>query len=81
MDKKLLFLLFFLPFIVKSQNAQQLIDNLKDELKTQPEAKRTASIYSDLTWYYSNVSIDSAMVYGKKAIIESVKAQTIEAKK
>ncbi len=73
MDKKLLFLLFFLPFIVKSQNAQQLIDNLKEELKTQPEAKRTASIYSDLTWYYSNVSIDSAMVYGKKAIIESVK--------
>lgn len=56
-----------------SQNAQELIDNLKKELNTNPDAKRTASIYSDLTWYYSKVSTDSALLYGGKAIQESVK--------
>ncbi|HNP33635.1 MAG TPA: tetratricopeptide repeat protein [Flavobacterium sp.] len=56
-----------------AQNAQQLIDKLKDELKSNPDAKRTATIYSDLTWYYSNVSTDSALLYGQKAISESTK--------
>ena len=54
-----------------AQNAQELIDKLKTELKSNPDAKRTATIYSDLTWYYSNVSTDSALLYGQKAIAES----------
>ncbi|WP_445453984.1 tetratricopeptide repeat-containing sensor histidine kinase [Flavobacterium sp. 25HG05S-40] len=56
-----------------AQNAQVQIENLKNELKTHPDAKRTAVIYSDLTWYYANVSSDSALSYGKKAISESTR--------
>lgn len=72
--KKTIFLCFF--FIVSNlsaQNAQDIIDGLKNELKNNPDSKKTASIYSDLTWYYSNVAIDSALHYGKKAIVESTK--------
>jgi tetratricopeptide (TPR) repeat protein len=58
---------------VSAQNAQDIIDSLKKELQTNPDAKKTATIYSDLTWYYSNVSLDSALVYGGKAIQESRK--------
>lgn len=62
----LLFLL--LPFFVQAQNATAIIDKLKAELQTNPDKKRTAIIYSDLTWYYSTVCIDSALVNGAKAI-------------
>jgi signal transduction histidine kinase len=58
---------------MQAQNAQQLIDNLKLDLKSNSDAKKIASIYSDLTWYYSKVSIDSALVYGKKALESSKK--------
>ena len=72
--KKTIFLtLLFVPFLVLAQDANSIIQNLKTELKNHPDAKKTATIYSDLTWYYSNVSIDSALNYGKKAIIESIK--------
>lgn len=74
MKKKLAFLFMLLSFYAQAQqNAQKIIDNLKSELKTNPDAKRTAFIYSDLTWYYSNISIDSALIYGGKAILESKK--------
>ncbi|MEC4004731.1 sensor histidine kinase [Flavobacterium sp. SUN052] len=73
MRKLLLFLVLFSSMFSHSQNAQDLIDNLKKELKNNPDAKKTATIYSDLTWYYANISTDSALVYGKKAIIESTK--------
>jgi len=53
---------------VQAQNATVIIEKLKAELNTNPDTKRTAVIYSDLTWYYSNVSIDSALVNGTKAI-------------
>jgi signal transduction histidine kinase len=71
--KKLLILLMLSLQFGYAQNAQVLIDNLKVELKTNPDAKRTATIYSDLTWYYSNISTDSALSYGHKAIVESSK--------
>jgi signal transduction histidine kinase len=74
MKKIIFFLVVFVSSIcVKAQNVQEIIDNLKKELKENPEQKRVASIYSDLTWYYSNVSIDSAMLYGQKAINQSLK--------
>ena len=74
MKKTTLFIfLIFLVQSLKSQNAQVQIDNLKNELKGNLDAKRTATIYSDLTWYYSNISTDSALSYGQKAIAESTK--------
>lgn len=56
-----------------AQNAQDIIEGLKKELKANPDVKKTASIYSDLTWYYSKISIDSALHYGGKALSESKK--------
>lgn len=73
--KRLLGLLLFCLgiHVGHTQNAQVQIDNLKAELKTNPSDKRTAAIYSDLTWFYANVSTDSALSYGKKAIAESTR--------
>ncbi|MGL2963160.1 tetratricopeptide repeat-containing sensor histidine kinase [Flavobacterium sp. RSB2_4_14] len=68
-----LYFIFFVYFFGYSQNAQDKIDGLKKELNTNPDAKKTASIYSDLTWYYSKISTDSALHYGEKAIDASVK--------
>ncbi len=73
MKKISIVLLIVFPFLVAAQNAQQLIDKLKIDLHNNPDAKRKATIYSDLTWYYSNLSLDSAMAYGKKAIESSTK--------
>lgn len=73
MNKILLGFMLFCSSVMFGQNAQDIIDGLKVELKTNPEDKRKATIYSDLTWYYSNISLDSAMIYGKKAIYESTK--------
>ena len=74
MKKHYFFLIFlFVSFSATAQNAQSIIESLKKDLKSNPDAKKTATIYSDLTWYYSNVSIDSALNYGKKAISESTK--------
>ncbi|MES2544867.1 MAG: sensor histidine kinase [Bacteroidota bacterium] len=67
----LLFLFFFIPNY--SQNSEEIISTLKEELKNHPSTNKLASIYSDLTWYYANVSIDSALSYGNKAITETVK--------
>ncbi len=61
------------PALMLGQNAQDIIDGLKTDLKSKPNAQKTASIYSDLTWYYANVSIDSALYYGGKAVQESKK--------
>ena len=67
--KKLLILIILFNFIfVNAQNAQEIIIGLKKDLKTNPDDKKLATIYSDLTWYYSNISIDSALHYGQKAI-------------
>ncbi|MBC7495319.1 MAG: sensor histidine kinase [Flavobacterium sp.] len=72
--KKIILLLFLISInFANAQNAQELIDGLKKDLKNNPDDKRRATIYSDLTWYYSNISIDSALLYGKKAIVESTK--------
>ena len=73
MEKVFFKVLFFLTLCSNAQNAQIKIDELKKELSSNPDDKKRATIYSDLTWYYSNVSLDSAMVFGKKAITESIK--------
>lgn len=62
------FLLFTICF-AEAQNAQNLIDGLKKDLKSNPDDKKRATIYSDLTWYYLENNMDSASVYGNKNII------------
>lgn len=74
MLNKIFIILLFTPLLAFSQNAQEKIDDLKKELKNNSDSKKIASIYSDLTWYYTNVSIDSALFYGEKAIENSVKS-------
>lgn len=66
-------LIMFICFSLRlfAQDANSNIEKLKEKLKTHPDARNTALIYSDLTWYYSTVSIDSALNYGEKAIIAS----------
>jgi signal transduction histidine kinase len=68
-----LLLLFLKGTFGFSQNALELITKLKTELKTNPDDKRKATIYSDIAWYYANVSTDSALVYSKKAMTESIR--------
>ena len=50
------------------QNSQKIIDSLKRELQTAQEEKQRAKIFGDLTWYFSSISTDSALVYGEKAM-------------
>ena len=69
--KSLLFIVLIIPVFSFAQDAATLIENLKKDLKTKPDANKTATIYSDLTWYYSNISIDSALHYGNKALFAS----------
>ncbi len=69
MLKKLLTLLFFIAVIHSyAQDPKKMIDTLKAELSRPITPERKAAVYSDLTWYYANVSIDSALTYGKKAL-------------
>jgi signal transduction histidine kinase len=58
---------------LQAQNANAQIDSLKNELKRNPDPEKKAALYSDLTWYYSNISIDSALSYGKKALAQTQK--------
>ncbi|HQA75237.1 MAG: sensor histidine kinase [Flavobacterium sp.] len=71
MKKIHLFLLIFCFTVSYSQNAQEIINKLKKDLSSNPDDKKTASIYSDLTWYYANISVDSSLFYGSKAIKEA----------
>ena len=73
MKQKLILLIILATSFVNAQNAQEIIDGLKKDLKTDIDDKRRATIYSDLTWYYSNISTDSSLIYGSKAISESSK--------
>lgn len=73
--RKIFFTVLLLVFTANfgfAQNALELITKLKTELKTNPDDKRRGTIYSDIAWYYANVSTDSALVYSKKAMTESV---------
>ncbi|WP_298154312.1 sensor histidine kinase [Flavobacterium sp.] len=72
--KEIAFFIFMALFgTANGQNTKVAIEKLKAGLKNSPSARKTASIYSDLTWYYANVSVDSALSYGKKAENAAIK--------
>lgn len=58
----------FSLFTLHGQNTSTVIEKLKLDLNNNLSPKKEASIFSDLTWYYSTISIDSALHYGNKAL-------------
>jgi signal transduction histidine kinase len=69
MVKKIFLLfLFLLATLSHAQNYRAKIESLKKNLAGATGDEEKATLYSDLGWYYSNVSIDSAIYYSKKAI-------------
>ncbi|MCF7560598.1 sensor histidine kinase [Sabulilitoribacter multivorans] len=69
MKKSILYFIALLTsFCCYSQNTTKIIDSLKLELTKPTNDKLKAKIFGDLTWYYSSISTDSALVYGKKAL-------------
>ena len=73
MKKLLLVLLVFTSSFFYAQNAQDIIDGLKKEIRTNPDDKKRATIYSNLSFYYCTIALDSALYYSNKAIMESKK--------
>lgn len=67
--KKYALLLVLISYFGFAQDLQQHIETLKKELKSKPNLERITQIYSDLTWDYIDVSLDSALVYGEKALL------------
>ncbi|NCO63887.1 MAG: tetratricopeptide repeat protein [Flavobacteriales bacterium] len=69
--KRILTLVIVMLFGLKgfSQNQQKIIDSLKRELLKPEKDSIKAKIYGDLTWYYASISTDSALIYGKKAMV------------
>ena len=76
--KKYAILLILISCFGFAQDLQQHIATLKKELKSKPNSERTTQIYSDLTWDYIDVSLDSALVYGEKALLFAQKTKKHE---
>ena len=65
----LLFVLL-LAFSAKTQaqSPKYIIDSLKVQLKSVQSEKDQTGIYSELTWYWAMVNLDSALDYGQRAL-------------
>lgn len=65
----LLFLLL-LAFSAKTQaqSPKYIIDSLKVQLKSVQNEKDQIGIYSELTWYWAMVNLDSALDYGQRSL-------------
>ena len=75
--KKTFFLLIYFCglFSLSAQNPRQIIDSINGlDLKSLPLEERYKA-YSDLTWFYKFVDIDSALIAGKTAIKLAEEAQ------
>ena len=70
-----LLLFFALSFASFSQNNLQIIDSLKQIVSKNPHDSLKIKAYSDLCWYYRDVSIDTAFIYGNKALNLSKKTK------
>lgn len=73
--RKLFYIVFLSTSLVYAQNFQQEIASLKQKLKSSSSIEKTTQLYSDLTWNYIDVSLDSALVYGNKALIFAQKTK------
>ena len=51
-----------------SQSIFEVLDSLKVELQQSKTPTEEAAILSELTWFYVQVSLDTAVMYGEKAI-------------
>lgn len=68
MKRLLLLLILFVSFSINAQNKKALIDSLKIKLNTKIDHATKAKILGDLTWYYKEFSIDSALKYGNQGL-------------
>jgi signal transduction histidine kinase len=70
--KRLLFLFALLCVFysekINAQDVQDAINSTKLKLKTAKTTTEKARLNSDLAWYYSRVSVDSAKIYGFEAL-------------
>ena len=66
--KKLLLYILLIPFSLIAQDVEAIIDQSKQALQEAKTDSSRASICSDLAWYYAQVSVDSALVYGNQAL-------------
>lgn len=66
-----LFLLLFVFISHKETQAQSpkyVIDSLKVQLKSAKLEQDQVAIYSELTWYWAMVNLDSALDYGRRSL-------------
>jgi signal transduction histidine kinase len=64
-----LFALFlFVGVRVFAQTPRYIVDSLKVQLKNSKEIEDQAVIYSELTWYWAMINLDSAIEYGQKSL-------------
>jgi signal transduction histidine kinase len=75
--RKLLYIAFILCF-THGYGQQQIIDSLKQVISNQPADSVRIKAYSDLCWYYRTISLDSAFVYGNRALDLSVKTRNVK---
>lgn len=68
MKRILVCILLIFSTFAHSQNIQEHIQKLKNELKANSNIHKKTLLYNDLTWDYIDVSLDSAIVYGTKAL-------------
>ncbi|GAA4269364.1 tetratricopeptide repeat-containing sensor histidine kinase [Hyunsoonleella aestuarii] len=61
-------LLFAFSLCCFSQDNSKIIDSLKHIIFNKPSDSIKIKAFSDLCWYYRNVSTDSALNYGDKAL-------------
>ncbi|MCF8274612.1 MAG: sensor histidine kinase [Flavobacteriaceae bacterium] len=79
--RKICYLIIFLGFnFCYSQDNLKIIDSLKHIVSKNPSDSLKIKAYSDLCWYYRNISIDSALSYGNLALKLSEKSKNIEGK-
>lgn len=64
--KKVTLILFFLLITGQtySQDPGKIIDSLRARLKQDPPKKEKADIYSNLSWYYNSIQVDSTLYFG-----------------
>ena len=65
-----IFLILFLLKVSEStaQSPRYVIDSLKVQLKNAKTPEDQLAYYSELTWYWAMVNLDSALDYGRRSL-------------